>query len=110
MSTVVRLPAVSSLDRDVAILRAVAHPVRLEMMRQIAERPETCACDFTKVFAISQPTVSQHLKVLRDAELVSTRRRGNQICYSVNPAAISHLDQVVQTIAVDVALVEQTGS
>lgn len=110
MSIVVRLHPVSPVDRDVAALRALAHPVRLEMMRQIAQRPETCACDFTKVFAISQPTVSQHLKVLRDAELVRTQRRGNQICYSINPVAISHLDHVVHTIAVDVALIEQTGS
>ncbi|MGD0609785.1 MAG: metalloregulator ArsR/SmtB family transcription factor [Streptosporangiaceae bacterium] len=54
-------------DQDVTRLRALAHPVRLGMMRQLAERPETCACDFTDVFSVSQPTISQHLKVLREA-------------------------------------------
>ena|SRR5215475_3884082 len=57
----------------------------------LAERPETCACDFTDVFAVRQPTISQHLKVLREAGLVHTRRCGTQICYSIDPG---HLDDL----------------
>jgi DNA-binding transcriptional ArsR family regulator len=101
---------VSFADADVAVLRALAHPVRLEMMRQIAERPETCACDFTKVFAVSQPTVSQHLKVLRDADLVHTQRRGNQICYSINPSAIRQLHDIVDNLSADMTLAQHPGS
>jgi DNA-binding transcriptional ArsR family regulator len=110
MSTVASIQRVGCTERDVAVLRALGHPVRLEMMRQIAERPETCACDFTKVFSVSQPTVSQHLKVLRDADLVRTRRRGNQICYSVNPASISQLGDIVQTLSVTVVSADATGT
>ena len=80
---------------NVAALRALAHPVRLGIMRQLAERPETCACDFTELFDVSQPTISQHLKVLRQAGLVSTRRRGTQICYS---ADIDALGAVIETV------------
>src|SRR5262249_25829421 len=80
-------------QQTVIALRALAHPVRLGIMQELANHPETCACDFTKVFAVAQPTVSAHLKTLRQAGLVTTRRRraglvpprrrGTQICYSI---------------------------
>lgn len=73
------------------MLKALGHPVRLAIMRRLAARPETCACDFGDVFALKQPTISQHLKVLREAGLVTTRRRGTQICYSVRSDAIVEL-------------------
>ena len=79
----------------VALLRALAHPIRLGIMRELAERPETCACDFTELFTVSQPTISIHLKVLREAGLVHTRRRGNQICYSADPQALRQIEVVI---------------
>jgi len=75
----------------VMALRALAHPVRLGIMQELAQHPETCACDFTEVFAVTQPTVSAHLKTLREAGLVTTIRRGTQICYSIAPQALEHL-------------------
>lgn len=76
------------LAADSAILRALGHPVRLGIMRYIAGRPETCACDFAELFGVAQPTASQHLKVLREAGLVSSRRRGTQICYSIDAGGL----------------------
>ncbi len=73
---------------DAELFRALGHPIRLGIMRRLAAEPETCACDFTEVFGVAQPTISQHLKVLREAGLVRTRRRGTQICYSVDPAGV----------------------
>ncbi|HEY1570362.1 MAG TPA: metalloregulator ArsR/SmtB family transcription factor [Pseudonocardiaceae bacterium] len=73
------------------MLKALGHPVRLGIMRRLAAEPETCACDFGDVFGLKQPTISQHLKVLREAGLVTTRRRGTQICYSVRPDAVLEL-------------------
>lgn len=72
-------------------LRALGHPVRLGIMRRLASEPQTCACDFTDVFGVRQPTISQHLKVLREAGLVATRHRGTQICYSIRAEAIEEL-------------------
>jgi ArsR family transcriptional regulator len=80
---------------DVAVLRALASPVRLGILRQLAVRPETCACDFTELFALRQPTISQHLRVLREAGLVRTHRRGTQICYSVEPAPLARLERLL---------------
>jgi ArsR family transcriptional regulator len=53
-------------------------------MRELAKTPETCACDFTDLFTVAQPTISAHLRTLREAGLVTTRRRGTQICYSID--------------------------
>lgn len=96
----------ADLPAAAAILRALAHPVRLGIMRYIAATPQTCACDFAKLFGVAQPTASQHLKVLRDAGLVRTRRRGTQICYSVDPAGLRRAADVVaslQPLAADLA-------
>jgi ArsR family transcriptional regulator, arsenate/arsenite/antimonite-responsive transcriptional repressor len=82
-----------------ARLKALGHPVRLGISLRLAAEPETCACDFADVFGVSQPTVSQHLKVLREAGLVTTRRRGTQICYSLAPAAVSDLRGLLDELA-----------
>lgn len=85
-------------ERLAARFRAVGHPVRLGILRRLARTPQTCACDFTEVFHIAQPTVSQHLKVLREAGLVTSERRGTQICYSIAPGALAELGEVLDDL------------
>jgi ArsR family transcriptional regulator, arsenate/arsenite/antimonite-responsive transcriptional repressor len=79
-------------------MKALGHPVRLGIAMRLAEEPETCACDFAEVFAVSQPTISQHLRVLREAGVVTTRRRGTQICYSLEPGAVRSLGETVAAL------------
>jgi ArsR family transcriptional regulator len=86
---------VKRLDLHAKRFKALGHPVRLGMALKLAEEPDTCACDFADVFGVSQPMVSQHLKVLRDAKLVKTRRNGTQIFYSLDPAATRELHALV---------------
>lgn len=88
----------------VVMLRALTHPVRLGILRALALRPETCACDFTELFSVRQPTISQHLKVLREAGLVQTRRRGTQICYSIHPGSLEHLQQTIADLQPELSL------
>ena len=76
-------------------LRALAHPIRLGMMQRLATAPELCACDLGEAFGVSQPTVSEHLRVLREAGLVRTRRDGTSICYSAVPERLSELEALV---------------
>jgi ArsR family transcriptional regulator, arsenate/arsenite/antimonite-responsive transcriptional repressor len=82
-------------DRFVRWLKALAHPIRLGMMRQLASEAEICACDLGEAFSVSQPTVSEHLRVLREAGLVRTRRDGTSICYTAVPEALAELAGVV---------------
>lgn len=83
---------------EVVQLRALAHPIRLGMVRRLAETPEICACDLGEAFAVSQPTVSEHLRVLREAGLVRTRREGTSICYSLDPGAIDGLAETLEDL------------
>jgi ArsR family transcriptional regulator len=76
-------------------LKALGHPVRLGIALRLAEEGGTCACDFAEIFEVSQPTVSQHLKVLRQAGLVQTRRDGTQIYYSLDPGGVDEVRAVV---------------
>jgi ArsR family transcriptional regulator len=86
---------------DAARLKALGHPVRLGIAIQLAAEPGTCACDFADVFGVSQPTVSEHLRVLREAGLVSTERRGTQICYSLDPEGVRQVEAVLKRLAPD---------
>ncbi|HEY7525402.1 MAG TPA: metalloregulator ArsR/SmtB family transcription factor [Candidatus Limnocylindria bacterium] len=74
------------LDRDVRFLQALADPVRLSIVRQIATGGDAvCACDFMECCTVSQPTISHHLKVLRDAGVVTSERQGTNIRYALAP-------------------------
>jgi ArsR family transcriptional regulator, arsenate/arsenite/antimonite-responsive transcriptional repressor len=74
-----------SVDPDVMLLAALADPVRLSIVRQLADADGICACDFTDCCDVSQPTISHHLKVLREAGVLVSERRGTNIVYSLSP-------------------------
>jgi ArsR family transcriptional regulator len=84
---------------EVELLRALAHPVRWGIVARLAAEPGICACDFTEFFDVSQPTISAHLKVLREAGLVSTERNGNTICYSIAPEQLARLGALLTEVA-----------
>ena len=81
-------------DPDVLLLQAAADPTRLEILRQLSDAAEVCACDFTDCCGVSQPTVSHHLKVLREAGWISGERRGTWIWYSLRPEAVIRFRQL----------------
>ena len=74
-----------STDPSVQLLQALADPTRLEIVRQLGAEGAVCACDFTECCGVAQPTISHHLRVLREAGVVRGDRRGNQIYYSLAP-------------------------
>lgn len=76
---------VKSADPDIQLLAALADPSRLEILRELTGKPEVCACDFTECCGVAQPTVSHHLRVLRDAGAVTSERRGNWVFYRIAP-------------------------
>ena len=69
-------------------LKALGHPVRLAIVRALAERSCCCCADVCSRLPLAQSTVSQHLKVLKEAGLVSFRRDGVRSSYVLNPAAL----------------------
>jgi len=94
---VLEIPPVAAAQ--VEVLRALAHPVRWGIVRRLAAEPGICACDFTEFFDVSQPTISAHLKVLREAGLVTTRRNGTTICYSIAPGRLQSLSRALAGMA-----------
>jgi ArsR family transcriptional regulator, arsenate/arsenite/antimonite-responsive transcriptional repressor len=72
----------------VALLKALADPVRLRLMSLIAATDEACVCDLTTPFDVSQPTISHHLRVLREAGLVDSERRGTWVWYRARREAL----------------------
>ncbi len=79
------------IDPDVRLLQAVAEPTRLAIIRQLGGEGAVCACDFTVCCDVSQPTVSHHLKVLREAGVVECERRGTWVYYRLTKDAVERL-------------------
>ena len=77
--------------------KALADPVRLRLLSIIAAAPsgEVCACDLTAPVGKSQPTVSHHLKILREAGLITSRKHGTWVHYRAVPEALASLRQVL---------------
>lgn len=96
----------NSGDPDGQLLRALADPMRLAIVRQLAAERETCACDLTVCIELAQPTVSHHLRVLREAGIVASERRGTWVYYRLDPAVSERLARLARELlpAADLAV------
>ena len=93
-----RQPLTSDWATDLArMFKALGDPVRLRMLSMIASHQggESCVCDISPAFDLSQPTISHHLKVLREAGLLDCERRATWVYYRVIPAALEQLSAVL---------------
>ncbi len=79
------------------VLKAIAEPTRLRLLSLIAAHAdgEACVCDLSAPIELTQPTVSHHLKVLRDAGLVTSERRGTWVYYKTVPQRLAALSQLL---------------
>ncbi|MFX0573820.1 metalloregulator ArsR/SmtB family transcription factor [Nocardia nepalensis] len=98
------------LDHEAAVelaaaFKALADPVRLRLLSLIASRPgeEVCVCELTPQFELSQPTISHHLKVLREAGVIDSQRRGTWVFYWAIPQALQRLSDTLVTAGVEPA-------
>jgi ArsR family transcriptional regulator len=87
-----RIPAEAAATLAPAF-KALGDPVRLQLMSMIAsaEGGEICVCDLTPAFDLSGPTISHHLKTLREAGLIDGERRGSWVYYQARPAVMRQL-------------------
>ena len=79
-------------------LKAIADPVRLRLLSLIAchEGGEACVCDLTGAFDLAGSTISHHLKVLREAGLIASQRRGTWIYYRILPGVLGRLSAALE--------------
>src|SRR6185369_15721905 len=78
-------------DELAARFKALADPTRVAIVNRLAAAEECCVCDLNAAFDLSQPTISHHLKVLREAGLVESSRRGTWAYYRLVPDAVREL-------------------
>lgn len=80
------------------MFKALSDPIRLRLLSLIAsyEGGEACVCDLIGPFDVSQPTISHHLRVLREAGLVDSERRGTWVYYWVLPEALARLSALLE--------------
>lgn len=89
-------PATPPLDAVDAValadkFKALADPARVAIVNRLAAADEVCVCDLNAALDLAQPTVSHHLRVLREAGLVESTRRGTWAFYRLVPEAIEQL-------------------
>ena len=86
------------VDRAAAVFKALADETRLRILKAISQMGELCECNIVPAFGLSQPTISYHLKVLREAGLVQSQRRGQWVYHRVNQrallGAVRHLTEI----------------
>jgi ArsR family transcriptional regulator len=81
-------------ERMAAVAKALGDPVRLQLVDVLRKHAgKVCVCELVPLFDLSQPTVSHHLKVLREAGLVGSERQGLWAYYYVNPDAVKELSR-----------------
>lgn len=94
-TTIVR----KNFEATADLLKAVADPYRLAMLATLAASDhEVCVCDFTEALPLNQPTVSHHLRILRDADLVTCERRGTWVYYQLAADTPDRLADAVSAV------------
>jgi ArsR family transcriptional regulator len=83
------------------VFKALSDPARLRLLSLVASHPggEACVCDISESFDLSQPTISHHLKVLRESGLLDCQRRGSWVYYWVIPDALQQLSAILRVDA-----------
>jgi ArsR family transcriptional regulator len=88
--------AITPADEELAgFTRALGHPIRVAIVRHLLEQGESVCTDLSDVVPLAHSTTMQHLKVLKEAGLVSTGRCGRNVLYCVNPEALRQLRSLV---------------
>lgn len=79
-------------QRMATVFKALSHPVRLQILDILSRHSgQVCVCEIERHFSLTQPTISHHLKILRDTKLITSEQRGLWVYHRIEPAAIDDL-------------------
>ncbi|WP_426709556.1 ArsR/SmtB family transcription factor [Cetobacterium sp. SF1] len=71
------------MEKEIKILKALGHPMRLEIIQLLSDKDSLCVCKLQEYFASTQSNLSQHLRILREAELLTSEKIGGWVHYSL---------------------------
>jgi ArsR family transcriptional regulator, arsenate/arsenite/antimonite-responsive transcriptional repressor len=94
-------PPLDTLAADVelaAFAKAIAHPVRVRILRMLAEREAHMCSHIVDELPLAQSTVSEHLRILRSAGLVRANENGSRVGYCIVPAALQRLKALLEAV------------
>ncbi len=81
-------PDGAGIGESAAVFKALSDETRLRILKTISHMTTLCECNLVPEFGLSQPTISYHLKVLREAGLITSQRRGQWVYHQVNEKAV----------------------
>jgi len=91
--------AAGPFEDEAALFKAIGDPYRLRMLATMARSSdETCVCDFTDALPLNQPTVSHHLRILREAGLVTCERRGTWVYYRLASDSLARIQSATRDV------------
>ena len=93
-----RRPRPRDLRGFAGLFKAIGDQTRMEIVTLVAEAGELCACDIEAHFDLSQPTISHHLKVLREAGWLSSERKGSWVHYSLDRHVLEQVSTVTRAL------------
>ena len=89
--------SISGIERLASMLRALGNPIRFQIMQTLAERQACITGEIVETTPLAQSTVSQHLKVLREAGLIRGEIEGPATCYCVDPEGVRWLKDQIES-------------
>ncbi|MBU2563941.1 MAG: metalloregulator ArsR/SmtB family transcription factor [Actinobacteria bacterium] len=88
----------STLKKITRVLKALADENRIRILYLLSERKDLCVCEIREVIGLSQPTISSHLKLLENNELVTFNKDGKWVNYSINPVLDKRISQMLNNV------------
>jgi DNA-binding transcriptional ArsR family regulator len=85
----------NGVEEAALLLKTLGHPVRLRIVTGLIARQCACVKDIWECLGMPQAVVSQHLKVMKESGILTARREGNKVCYSVNGALLAGIVQLL---------------
>ena len=86
-------------DRISELAKALAHPARVRIVRHLLQTPGCIGGDIVEAVGLAQSTVSEHLRILREAGVITGEIAGPRVCYALDPSALSPLAEFIATLS-----------
>lgn len=99
-----------SAEEIAAIAKALAHPARIQIVRLLLEKQSCIGCDIVEEVGLAQSTVSEHLRILKAAGVITGAVEHPRVCYSLNPDRLMPLAGLLNTVFEQESRGELNGS